>query len=660
MEILLTQLIASVLYGGLCLYLLAYRRSVDKYLVLAVLLSLFWNLQGVYNNWLASGVSYYINHYSSLMMYFTWLLFLQSLYLSIPGITQVRRVLVGLVNIGLLGSFIFQNRIESILGSSYSVPAMFHVSLLIISIAMLFYLENIVRYLRSSMRYQCKHQFFILGVFAFLIFFYSYLSLISNKGYRQLALVMIFIHILIPVFVFISSNRYDVYTNTYFDRMKKEKDTQYLMIFIGSGLFMVGTLETFRLFISDFKYDSLNAIFSTFLIGLLGGFVLSNGFRSILISAFRSYFYRDKNDYKLEWEKINSIVNHEEDIYNQILSYYLNWAGCEQAVLFLCDRKNKLSQVAISSGSSKCGQVTDTVFSEDVVHQRANLFWIRNQNNSDLTLSVHLLVDDILVAICRLQHSSSIQEINDASVSLCETASTAFAIRLRDLQQKEQLIRNEKMTGFNKTIAFLAHDLKNIAAQQQLAMENFPNNKHDLEFLDDFSGTMTSSTNRLSSLIDQFNTSSSYRKHAGGSVSLEVVLEDIQKRAANMRVQIDFSSNFDSARYSVDSRLLSVVINLVKNSVEASSPGNCISINTSIDNLKLDLTVTDQGEGMTRDFIDNSLFEPFVTQKKVKGLGIGMFQVKEIIGELDGEIEVESEVGKGTRVTIRFPVLEVC
>ncbi len=663
MEILLAQSIASVLYGILCVHLLVYRKNFDKYLVLAVLLSLFWNLQGVHNNWLASSVQYYINPYSSLLMYFAWLLYLQASYLSIPGITRTRRVLVGLVNLGLLGGFIFQYRVESILGDDVSVPATFHLSLLIISIAMLFYLENIVRFLKSDMRFQCKHQFFILGIFSFLLFLHSYLPLISDGDYRQLTLVMIFMHVLIPIFVFVSSNRNAAYTRVLFDKMEKEKETQYLMIFIGSGLFMVGTLETFRLFINDFKYDSLNAIFSTFLIGLLGGFVLSNGFRSILVSAFRSYFYRDKNDYKLEWEKINSIVNTDKNIYSQILSYYVKWADCEQGALLLCDRKNKLSQVAIYPEGDECDLPTSFELSEDMsedmVDQRSNVFWARDQHNSRPTLNVHLVIDDILIAICRLQRHRSMEEIDDASISLCETASTAFAIRLRDIHQKEQIIRQEKMIGFNKIVAFLAHDLKNIAAQQQLAMENFPGNRHDPEFLDDFSGTMTHSTSRLISLVDQFNTSSHYREQDRKLTSLEAVLKDIRNLASKMGTQIDISADIDSARYRVDSRLLSITTNLVKNALEASSIDNFISINMSIDSLILKITVTDHGKGMTRDFINNHLFEPFVTRKKEKGLGIGMFQVQEVITELDGEIEVESEVDQGTTVVVKLPIQEI-
>ncbi|MCP3688606.1 MAG: GHKL domain-containing protein [Gammaproteobacteria bacterium] len=441
--------------------------------------------------------------------------------------------------------------------------------------------------------------------------------------------------------------------------MQKEKETQYLMVFIGLGLFLVGTLETFRLFVNDVKYDSLNAIFSVFLVGLVGGFVLSNDFRSILVSAFRSYFYRDKNNYKLEWDKINSIVNNEKDIYNEILNYFIKWADCGQGSLLLCDRKNKLRQVATYPDGGGKNQVAGIELSEDVASQRSNVFWIRNQGNSRLTLSVHLIVDDILMAVCRIQNSRSMEDIDDASISLCETASTAFAIRLRDIQQKEQLVRQEKMTGFNKTIAFLAHDLKNIAAQQQLAMENFPNNRHDPEFLDDFSGTMAHSTSRLLSLIDQFNTSSSYREQDGRLASLEAVFEDIRKLASTMGAQIDINSDFDAAGYSVDNRLLSVVVNLVKNALEASPAEHAVSINMSLDSAMLQITVTDRGEGMSRDFIDNHLFEPFVTRRKENGLGIGMFQVQETITELDGEIAVESEIGQGTSVTIKLPAREV-
>jgi signal transduction histidine kinase len=67
------------------------------------------------------------------------------------------------------------------------------------------------------------------------------------------------------------------------------------------------------------------------------------------------------------------------------------------------------------------------------------------------------------------------------------------------------------------------------------------------------------------------------------------------------------------------------------------------------------LSVSDNGCGMSADFVQHSLFRPFQTTKK-KGIGIGMFHSKMIVEAHRGRIEVESEPGKGTAFRVLLPI----
>ncbi len=66
------------------------------------------------------------------------------------------------------------------------------------------------------------------------------------------------------------------------------------------------------------------------------------------------------------------------------------------------------------------------------------------------------------------------------------------------------------------------------------------------------------------------------------------------------------------------------------------------------------LTIATTGCGMSAAFVRDSLFRPFKTTKR-NGLGIGMFQSKQIVEAHGGTIAVETDPGKGTTVRVSFP-----
>ena len=68
------------------------------------------------------------------------------------------------------------------------------------------------------------------------------------------------------------------------------------------------------------------------------------------------------------------------------------------------------------------------------------------------------------------------------------------------------------------------------------------------------------------------------------------------------------------------------------------------------------MEIVDDGRGMDADFIQNRLFKPFDTTKGNAGMGIGMYESREFVRELNGDIQVSSEPGRGTTVAVKIPV----
>jgi signal transduction histidine kinase len=103
-------------------------------------------------------------------------------------------------------------------------------------------------------------------------------------------------------------------------------------------------------------------------------------------------------------------------------------------------------------------------------------------------------------------------------------------------------------------------------------------------------------------------------------------------------------------------QLRSVVTNLVMNARDAVGNDGRIEVHTHHRPGEVVLSVSDNGCGMSRVFVSESLFRPFQTTK-TSGLGIGLFQTRAIVQSHGGRIHVDSEEGRGTTFTATFPAL---
>jgi two-component system, NtrC family, sensor kinase len=93
--------------------------------------------------------------------------------------------------------------------------------------------------------------------------------------------------------------------------------------------------------------------------------------------------------------------------------------------------------------------------------------------------------------------------------------------------------------------------------------------------------------------------------------------------------------------------------NLITNAIQATEAGGRVTIATARAGNWVEVTVTDTGSGIPAERL-SAIFDDFVTTKR-RGLGLGLAISKRIVEQLDGTIAVESEVGRGTAFTLRFP-----
>jgi len=100
---------------------------------------------------------------------------------------------------------------------------------------------------------------------------------------------------------------------------------------------------------------------------------------------------------------------------------------------------------------------------------------------------------------------------------------------------------------------------------------------------------------------------------------------------------------------------LEAILNLIRNALDASGPGESVLVAWKSGSEGLALVVQDRGSGMGADVLARA-GEPFFTTKpQGRGMGLGLFLVRSLADRLGGRLTLESTLGKGTTATFYFP-----
>ena len=164
---------------------------------------------------------------------------------------------------------------------------------------------------------------------------------------------------------------------------------------------------------------------------------------------------------------------------------------------------------------------------------------------------------------------------------------------------------------------------------------------------------------RLEQMVERFESLALDKKSFFSQEDLNKIvkniLEMLQTAFEQRHVHLVTGFHPDPAYTQVNKHLLKVAIaHLLRNALEATPAQGEIHVTTTVDPSHTSLTIQDTGRGMPPEVLDK-IFEPYFTTK-VGGTGLGMVFVRQIIDEHRGTIDLTSEVGRGTTVTIRLPV----
>jgi len=242
------------------------------------------------------------------------------------------------------------------------------------------------------------------------------------------------------------------------------------------------------------------------------------------------------------------------------------------------------------------------------------------------------------------------------------TLASAFNSMLERLKEtQEKLVMTERLAASGRLAADVAHEINNPLAimknyiyllRKKRMQEDDPNQQT--------LGIIDGEIDRISRIITQFT--DFYR---GSQIPLEEVdiLDPLKEVIEFYRVKLEDNDILleehltDSGKVLANrDKLKQVFLNLVKNAEEAILDEGKIIIETSREDGRIYVSVTDTGMGIKAEDIGR-VFDPFFTTKGVKGFGLGLSVTYGIIKNFGGDIEVQSEAGKGTTFKLMLPDL---
>jgi len=231
-------------------------------------------------------------------------------------------------------------------------------------------------------------------------------------------------------------------------------------------------------------------------------------------------------------------------------------------------------------------------------------------------------------------------------------------------QAQDSMVQAEKMAAVGKLAAGVAHEVNNplasISSVVQIMQRNTASETEKKQF-----GLIMGEIARISRIVRELLAfSRPIHRERYDEVHIDALLDHaahlLQYDKRSNQIQVDISHGADACPVRGDSdRLLLVFTNIMLNAFDAMDGAMNRSARLRIASRcrgdSLVVAFEDNGPGMDQNLVHNAFAPFFTTKNPGEGTGLGLWICYQIIENHDGTIRIDSEVGKGTTVTITLP-----
>jgi len=267
---------------------------------------------------------------------------------------------------------------------------------------------------------------------------------------------------------------------------------------------------------------------------------------------------------------------------------------------------------------------------------------------------VPLLHYERLVGVVVLARPQLARRLDWEDFDLLRVVGRQLASYLAEQASQDALGEALRFDEFNRRIAFVMHDIKNLASQLSLLARNAEKHADKPEFRADMLLTLRNSADKLQALLARLSRYGTHSGEVSQPVAVEVVLGRVAARYAGQH-EVVVIERPPCAVLADREALEQALVHLVQNAIDASGEGTGVFLDLAVEETHAVIEVIDSGPGMSPEFIRTRLFKPF-NSSKPGGFGIGAFEARELVRAMGGRLDVESREGLGTRFRLRLPL----
>ncbi len=236
--------------------------------------------------------------------------------------------------------------------------------------------------------------------------------------------------------------------------------------------------------------------------------------------------------------------------------------------------------------------------------------------------------------------------------------SSHASIALENARIAQEMVQNERLSAVGRMASVIIHDIKNPMGTLRVyaqVMKKKSGNEEATKLADEMIRQVDRFVNMTQEILDfTRGVSASNFQDLDFAEIMDGVMAFIEKDLEKNNVTLVRKASYAGTIRMDQDKMVRVFYNIASNARDAMPQGGSLTVSTVEDDGFVRIDFTDTGTGMP-DEVKKRIFEPFMTFGKKHGTGLGMAIVKKVIDDHGGRIQIESEMGKGTTISIFLP-----